>query len=346
MKDKMFGKDIRLITDHDSLILVRENGLMVVGYSRNLSGFRKFKSVICHTLDASNDLNHLMGEESLSKIAFEKSIPTPLAFIPIYSSLSKNKIVTLGPVTTISNAYIPIKSQTKSQPISTIVIIHHALDKELLLKLMMVALQARTMVLCDSGALIKYGQTEDINILIACPLDNHPDKENDLPKLTKDVYNCVKKSTIASMDDLDFSRSVHHFLSDAGIEMEDMVDAGAELLVGVEDRPEIRKRIENQLKKALEDINVISLVIAGIKLEEEYENHKVAGVNVDDDPAYLYTDEVLGMAIANQIAGTKAIFNFKRYDEAKPGVIGKLGPVMDDVCAGLVAGCMSKIFEE
>ncbi len=48
----------------------------------------------------------------------------------------------------------------------------------------------------------------------------------------------------------------------------------------------------------------------------------------------------------HQIAGTKAIFNFKRYDEEKPGVIGKLGPVLDDVFAGLVADCMSKIFEE
>jgi alpha-ribazole phosphatase CobZ len=67
---------------------------------------------------------------------------------------------------------------------------------------------------------------------------------------------------------------------------------------------------------------------------------------VDDDPSYLYADEVLGMAIANQIAGTKAIFNFKRYDEVKPGIIGDLGPILDDVFAGLVAGCMSKIFEE
>ncbi|WP_404805312.1 phosphatidylglycerophosphatase A, partial [Methanobrevibacter smithii] len=69
-------------------------------------------------------------------------------------------------------------------------------------------------------------------------------------------------------------------------------------------------------------------------------------VDVSDDPAYLYTDEVLGLAISNQIAGTKATFNFKRYDEAKPGIIGGLGPMVDDIFAGLIAGCMSKIFEE
>jgi phosphatidylglycerophosphatase A len=54
----------------------------------------------------------------------------------------------------------------------------------------------------------------------------------------------------------------------------------------------------------------------------------------------------MGMSVANQIAGTKAIFNFKRYDEAKPGVIANLGPVLDDIFAGLIAGCMSKIFED
>jgi phosphatidylglycerophosphatase A len=55
---------------------------------------------------------------------------------------------------------------------------------------------------------------------------------------------------------------------------------------------------------------------------------------------------VLGLAISNQIAGTKATFNFKRYDEAKPGIIYGLPPMLDDAFAGLIAGCVSKIFEE
>ena len=35
-----------------------------------------------------------------------------------------------------------------------------------------------------------------------------------------------------------------------------------------------------------------------------------------------------------------------RLYEAKPGIIGGLGPMVDDIFAGLIAGCMSKIFEE
>lgn len=144
----------------------------------------------------------------------------------------------------------------------------------------------------------------------------------------------------------DVSGSIYDFMSAAGVEIPQLVEAGLELLAGVQKTRELELTLENQIRKSLEDINVIVLIIAGIRVEEDLLQHRIEGVDVDDDPAYLYSDEVLGMAIANQIAGTKAIFNFKRYDEAKPGIIGTLGPMLDDVFAGLVAGCMSKIFEE
>lgn len=142
------------------------------------------------------------------------------------------------------------------------------------------------------------------------------------------------------------SQSIYDFMFEAGVEVSQLVEAGLELLAGVEKTEELEIALEKQIRKSLEDINVVVLIVAGIRVEDDLANHLIEGVDVDDDPAYLYSDEVLGMAIANQIAGTKAIFNFKRYDEEKPGVIGTLGPMLDDVFAGLVAGCMSKLFEE
>ncbi|NYB51551.1 MAG: phosphatidylglycerophosphatase A [Methanobacteriaceae archaeon] len=144
----------------------------------------------------------------------------------------------------------------------------------------------------------------------------------------------------------DLELSIYDFMADVGVEIPQLVEAGLELLAGVEKTPELEKKLENQLRKSLEDINVVVMMVAGMRVEDDLQNHRIKGINVDDDPAYLYCDEVLGMAIANQIAGTKAIFNFKRYDEAKPGVIATLGPMLDDIFAGLVAGCMSKVFEE
>lgn len=148
------------------------------------------------------------------------------------------------------------------------------------------------------------------------------------------------------MEEKGISNSIYEFMSEVGVEVPQLVEAGLELLAGVEKTEKLEIALEKQIRKSLEDINVVVLIVAGIRVEDDLKNHRIEGVDVEDDPAYLYSDEVLGMAIANQIAGSKAIFNFKRYDEAKPGIIGTLGPMLDDVFAGLVAGCMSKLFEE
>lgn len=136
-----------------------------------------------------------------------------------------------------------------------------------------------------------------------------------------------------------------YFVSE-GILIGDLVDAGMELVEGVEVTDELRAKMEAQILKSLTDINVIALLVAAMRTEQDLTGNHIREVDISDDPAYLYTDEVLGLAISNQIAGTKATFNFKRYDEAKPGIIYGLPPMLDDIFAGLIAGCMSKIFEE
>jgi alpha-ribazole phosphatase CobZ len=331
---KSFGDDIKIIKDNDSLIFERNNGFLVLGVSDNHSGFGKYKSIALHSI---KDYEIHNVTELKSVFAREKKVGTPLFFV--FNSKINEKIVRIDPVTVISNVY---KNGTGFN-ISTIVILKKPFGKELLLKLMMTVLQARTSKLYELGVYDKFNYKEK-SIITACPDEDTGDV--DQLEIEEMLYNCVCEATEASLKDFDLSKDVIEYLEAAGIGINDMVEAGVELLVGVDDSLELRNKIETQLKLSLEDINVISLVIAGIRLEEDYENHRVAGIDVDDDPAYLYTDEVLGMAIANQIAGTKAIFNFKRYDEAKPGIIGILGPIMDDVCAGLVAGSMSKIFED
>jgi alpha-ribazole phosphatase CobZ len=58
------------------------------------------------------------------------------------------------------------------------------------------------------------------------------------------------------------------------------------------------------------------------------------------------TDELIGMCIAEYIGGKKALFNFIRYDKHKPGIIRELDVFLDDAVAGLIAGCMTKIFDK
>jgi phosphatidylglycerophosphatase A len=50
------------------------------------------------------------------------------------------------------------------------------------------------------------------------------------------------------------------------------------------------------------------------------------------------------MAIANYIAGAKGIFEFIRFDQAKPGILKKLGPILNDAIGGLIAGVSSNMY--
>ncbi len=183
-------------------------------------------------------------------------------------------------------------------------------------------------------------------IFIACTGKSEKELPFDI-SLFYDAKDLLDKTLREALDKLGYPKDVIKYMESMGVTIDSMVDAGMAMVVGVDDQTEdeIREQLRKQIFHALEDINVISYLVAAIRLEEDYEHHRIRGINVDDDPAYLYMDEIMGMAIANQIAGTKAIFNFKRYDEAKPGVLGVLGPSVDDIIGGLIAGCMSKIFE-
>ena len=164
--------------------------------------------------------------------------------------------------------------------------------------------------------------------------------------MIKSIEDKVQIACEDAFEKISLDFGILDYLVSEGILIGDLVDAGMELLAGVEETDEIRKKLEKQILKSLSDINVMVLLMAAIRTEEDLSSGRLREIDVSDDPAYLYTDEVLGLAISNQIAGTKATFNFKRYDEAKPGIISGLGPMVDDIFAGLIAGTMSKIFEE
>jgi alpha-ribazole phosphatase CobZ len=120
-------------------------------------------------------------------------------------------------------------------------------------------------------------------------------------------------------------------LLEKGITLDEMVAAAMGLYVShgmPEDQAaqEIRKKI----KKHLGDPNVASLLLGAILLEDELFT-KRKNSEIADDPVFLLSDEILGMAIAECIGGTYARFAFTRYDQKKPGIrrIGWLDPGAD-----------------
>jgi len=130
------------------------------------------------------------------------------------------------------------------------------------------------------------------------------------------------------------------FLVAEGILIGDLVEAGLELLD--DDAQDLNDRLESQIMKSLADINVSAILMAAIRLQQDLSGicmRELDGLNA------LYSDEVFGMAVSNQIAGTKGVLNFNRYIGAKPGIIYGLPPILDDAFEGLIAGCVSKIYD-
>jgi len=124
-----------------------------------------------------------------------------------------------------------------------------------------------------------------------------------------------------------------------------MVEAAMALYVPHGVAPEeAREMIKGKIAKAMEDPNISSLLLAAVLLEEELCSGRPG--TIGGDPVFLLADEILGMAIAEYIGGTCARFELTRYDQRKPGILGRLGPFLDDAVAGLIAGCTARFYTE
>jgi alpha-ribazole phosphatase CobZ len=139
------------------------------------------------------------------------------------------------------------------------------------------------------------------------------------------------------------------YLEEKGVTLKDLIDAALELFVphpGVETKEKATEILREEFFDALSDVNVSCLEIACFRAEEDAKAGLVPGLTKErflGRPG-LVADELLGMTIANYIAGAKGIFEFVRFDQAKPGILKKLGPISNDAIGGLIAGVSSNMY--
>ncbi len=341
--------DVFITIKDDILIIKREEGLLSLGTSDLGGGLGMIKSIVIGGLKSPEDSFPSSLDEGQRGIG--KFLEVGEALEPAAVTIGSFNIASSVNVTYDKVTALVMYDESVGLPACVTVLVDEDLDEPALLELFKAAVEGKNAALWDLGMI--NGLSLDLfdsgnydSILVACTGFGSSKTGEEADVLRSTVGTCVREATEKLLENFGYPRDVLGYMETVGVTVEDLLDAGMQLCVGVDETPELYDTLRKQLLKSLEDINVVSLIMAGIRLEEDYARHRVHGVDVDDDPAYLYSDEILGMAVANQIAGTKAIFNFKRYDEEKPGIIGVLGPVLDDVFAGLVAGCMSKIFEE
>jgi alpha-ribazole phosphatase CobZ len=139
------------------------------------------------------------------------------------------------------------------------------------------------------------------------------------------------------------------YLEQRGVTLKDMIESALEMFVphpGVEDKEKAIGVLVDEFTDALSDVNVSTLVVACYRAEEDAKAGLIPGLTQErfmGRPG-LVTDELLGMTIANYIAGAKGIFEFVRFDQNKPGILAKLGPITNDAIGGLIAGCSSNMY--
>jgi alpha-ribazole phosphatase CobZ len=139
------------------------------------------------------------------------------------------------------------------------------------------------------------------------------------------------------------------YLEERGVTLKDMIDAALEMFVphpGVETKDKAAKLLKEEFFEALSDVNVSCLEVACFRAEEDAKSGLIPGLTKErfmGRPG-LVADELLGMTIANYIAGAKGIFEFIRFDQAKPGILKKLGPIVNDAVGGLIAGVSSNMY--
>ena len=154
---------------------------------------------------------------------------------------------------------------------------------------------------------------------------------------------------IKKQSGITMGRGLEARLAGRGISLEEMIDTA--LCLYIPD-PEIgsKARMKDLLyagfKKAFLDLNVCSLVLAGLMLEDEGRRGAIPNLTYEKyemDPVDLIADELIGIQIAEYLGGSRALFEFERYDKKKPGILAKLPPFLDDTIGGLIAGVLVKI---
>jgi alpha-ribazole phosphatase CobZ len=165
----------------------------------------------------------------------------------------------------------------------------------------------------------------------------------------KVVYKAVKEG-IKKQNNIFAGRDIIDRLKERGITKEEIVKTAVEMYIydgKFGDKNKFKKVFEEEFDKILKDVNISSLIIAGLKLEEEAQKGNIPNLKYyKDDPVYLISDEILGMQISQYIGGTLAIFEFERIDRKKPGILKKLPPFIDDIIGGIISGITTRMFSK
>jgi len=139
------------------------------------------------------------------------------------------------------------------------------------------------------------------------------------------------------------------YLESKGITLQSLIDSALEMYVphpGVETLEKATEMLKEEFLDILNDVNVSILEVAAFNVQEYAEKGLIPGLTQErfrGRPGPV-ADEILGIAIASYIGGTRGVFEYVRFDQAKPGILKTLGSITNDAIGALVAGASSNVY--
>jgi alpha-ribazole phosphatase CobZ len=320
-------------------------------------GFVRAKTIL--NLNVSEDFKE-NAFELFDSLAEKKGLKKgELVGLMTAVEMENARIIENEEITAIITAGIAKSPSQSSSTVNIILLINKNLSRSAMANAIIVATEAKTAAFFDLDVHDEHGDlfTGDAtdSVVVACYDEDKEEgrgeelfagKATDLGKTIYEVVREGVKDALYYQNKFGMDRPILTRLEERGICMEDMVSTALELYVPVEGEvgaDELKKELEETIKKECSDMNVALLLAAALHAEEEEINKGRAGEAGGEDAACIVADELIGIDIAEYIGGKKALFNFVYYDTRKPGILSQLGVFMDDAIGGLIAGCMSKL---
>lgn len=236
--------------------------------------------------------------------------------------------------------------------INIITLINKPLTDGALVNAVITVTEAKSIALRNLG--FHAAGTSTDSVVIACPEKGEKLKyAGTATEVGLLLSRAVREAIVESLTKAEEvkPRSFMDKLGERGVSLDDLLETAMALHIPHTEKEteEIKKCLVEELMKLADDVNINSLVSSAMFLEDLGSSGGIYGLSVDDfkkDAVHILTDEIIGMAIAEYLSGTRGVFNYVRYDRKKPGIIATLGPFLDDVVASLVGGVMSSIYSK
>lgn len=318
------------------------------------------KAVILQVPKSYNSLNpeedllrvyNILGVDE-DAIGFMTAVNIEKALVTAYEKVADIEVTAIVTAGIENITMAGRETKTMLGTINIFAILNSPLKPSGLVNAVMTATEAKAAALLGLG-IEATGTTTDA-IAIGTPIDDGSKYAGTATHagiaLSKAVIKGVRESLMRT-NGIFKPKNAIEILREWGITPKDLWDTALSLYIPAPwwKLGEIKRIFMEKLEKIADDVNISALVLAASMLEKAGRTNMIYGLNRENflsDPVYLLADEMIGLIIAEYIAGIKGIFEYERYDREKPKIISKLGPFLDDVVASIIGGIMSRIYSE